>query len=187
MTPLYYPLKSPKKHGFWLAYRSFNNRGSVETKFCLVGEIGGKSLPRGTGGLFLLKQRYPLKEFVDLKIGSSVESQIKCLAKEWRKEICGKRSSEDLERKTMWWMQQTFILKTDSLFSLISWVWETMIFIEVDWDWWIRKEEFSSQLTGRLGFQEMLNVTSSSSQMLNSTSSIESLKAWLPNDITFYL
>ena len=61
-----------------------------------------------------------------------MESQIRLTAKEWRQEICGKRSSEDLERKTARLMQQTSMLETDSLFSSILGVWETMSFMEVD-------------------------------------------------------
>ena len=58
-----------------------------------------------------------------------------------------------------------------------------MIFMEVDWNWWTRKE-FSSQLTGKRQPQGKLNVTSSSSQMGSSTPSTVSLKAWLINEIT---
>ena len=61
-----------------------------------------------------------------------MESQIRLTAKEWRQEICVKRSSEDLERKTARLMQQTSMLETDSLFSSILGVWETMSFMEVD-------------------------------------------------------
>ena len=59
-----------------------------------------------------------------------MESQIRLTAKEWRQEICGKRSSEDLERKTARLMQQTSMLETDSLFSERDR--ETMRFMEVD-------------------------------------------------------
>ena len=81
-------------------------------------------------------------------------------------------------------MQQTFTLETESLSLSISGVWETMIFIEADWDWWIQKKEFSSQLTGNYRVQEILNVISSSSRMLSSTSLTVSWKAWLINEIT---
>ena len=107
----------------------------------------------------------------------SMESRIRFTVKEWRQEICGKTSSEDLGRKTARWMQETFLPETDSLYSWISGIWETMIFMEVDWDWWIRKNEFSSQLTGKRQPLGMLNVTSSSSQMLSSSLSTESLKS----------
>ena len=83
-------------------------------------------------------------------------------------------------------MQQTFKLETDSLFLSISGVKETMIFTEADWDWWIKKK-FSWQLTGKHRVQGMLNVTSSSSQMLSSTSKTMSWKAWLINEITPHL
>ena len=59
-----------------------------------------------------------------------------------------------------------------------------MIFIEADWDWWIQNKEFSSQLTGCYRVQEILNVISSSSRMLSSTSLTVSWKAWLINEIT---
>ena len=107
----------------------------------------------------------------------SMESQIKFTVKGWRQEIYGKRSSEDLGRKTARWMQQTFLPETDSLYLWISGIWETMIFMEVDWDWWIRKNEFSSQLTGKRQALGMLNATSSSFQMLSSSLSTESLKS----------
>ena len=61
-----------------------------------------------------------------------------------------------------------------------------MIFTEADWDWWIKKK-FSWQLTGKHLVQGMLNVTSSSSQMLSSTSKTMSWKAWLINEITPHL
>ena len=73
------------------------------------------------------------------------------------------------------------MLETDSIISSISGVWETMIFVEVDWNWWIRKKGFSSQLKGKNRVQEMWNVTSSSLQKLSSTSSTESLRVWLIN------
>ena len=59
-----------------------------------------------------------------------------------------------------------------------------MIFMEADWDRWIQKKEFSSQLTGNCRIQEILNVISSSSRMLSSTSLAVSWKAWLINEIT---
>ena len=48
MTPVYYPSYqiTAQKNGFWLVYRFSYGRGSLETKFCLVGEIGGKRLSR---------------------------------------------------------------------------------------------------------------------------------------------
>ena len=36
-----------------------------------------------------------------------------------------------------------FYAGDSSLFPSISGVWGTMIFMEVDWDWWIGKKEFS--------------------------------------------
>ena len=63
-----------------------------------------------------------------------MESQIRFTVREWRQGIFGKRSSEDLEKKTARWMQQTFLPETDSLYLSISVVRETMIFMEVDRD-----------------------------------------------------
>ena len=83
-------------------------------------------------------------------------------------------------------MQQTFTLETDSLFLSISGVWETRIFMEVDWDWWIKKK-LSSELTGKHRVQGMLNVISSSSRMLSSSSLTVGWKAWLINEITSHL
>ena len=78
----------------------------------------------------------------------------------------GKRSLKDLKRKTARWMQQTFMPETDSVYSSISGVWETVIFMKMDWDWWIRRKEFSSQWTGMRKAQGILNVTSSSPQTI---------------------
>ena len=61
-----------------------------------------------------------------------------------------------------------------------------MIFMVADWDWWIKKK-FSQQLTGKHRVQGMFNVTSSSSQLLSSTSLTVSWKAWLINEITPHL
>ena len=61
-----------------------------------------------------------------------------------------------------------------------------MIFMVADWDWWIKKK-FSQQLTGKHRVQGMFNVTSSSSQMLSSTSLTVSWKAWLIDEITPHL
>ena len=83
-------------------------------------------------------------------------------------------------------MQQTFTLETDSLFLSISGVWETRIFMEVDWDWWIKKK-LSSESTGKHRVQGMLNVISSSSRMLSSSSLTVGWKAWLINEITSHL
>ena len=71
--------------------------------------------------------------------------------------------------------------------SSISGVWETMTFMQVDWDLGIQKKEFSLQLTGKCQAQRMWNITSSSSQMLSSTSSTESLKVWLITEIISHL
>ena len=49
------------------------------------------------------------------------------------------------------------------------------------------KNKFSSQLTGKHQVQGMVNVSSSSSQMLISTSLTVSLKAWLINEISSHL
>ena len=38
------------KHGFWLVYRSSNSRGSLETKFCLVGGKASLAARAVTGG-----------------------------------------------------------------------------------------------------------------------------------------
>ena len=115
--------------------------------------------------------------------GLSLESQIRFTVKEWREEICEKRSSEDSVRKTVRKMQQTFTPETDSFFLSISGVWKIMIFMEANWDWWIQKK-FSSQLTRNYRVQELLNVISSSSRMLSSTLLTVSWKAWLINEIT---
>ena len=61
-----------------------------------------------------------------------------------------------------------------------------MIFMVADWDWWIKKK-FSQQLTRKHRVQGMFNVTSSSSQLLSSTSLTVSWKAWLTNEITPHL
>ena len=112
-------------------------------------------------------------------------SRIRFTAKEWRQEICEKRSSEDLERKTARWMRQTYAGDSFALFiDLRS----------------MRVNHLHGSglrvMNTKEGVQLAIKRKASGSgnvkchifipRMLSSTSSTESLKAWPINDISHH-